>query len=75
MIVPYISKPPIIDITAAPPAIWAECHSKVGKATKTLESAVQVPFFSWPARPPAATCGDTKPGGALTDSHYDEESR
>lgn len=32
IIVPYISKPPTTDITAAPPAICAECHRSVGNA-------------------------------------------
>jgi hypothetical protein len=37
IIVPYISKPPTTDITAAPPAICAECHRSVGKAIGVSE--------------------------------------
>lgn len=36
IIVPYINRPPIIDIAAAPPAICAECHRSVGSAVSVV---------------------------------------
>jgi hypothetical protein len=32
MMVAYIRRPPNTDMAAAPPAICAECHSRVGRA-------------------------------------------
>ena len=36
MMVPYINRPPTMDMTAAPPAICAEWYRRVGRATSGL---------------------------------------
>jgi hypothetical protein len=49
IIVPYINRPPIIDMAAAPPAICAECHSSVGSAVPVVSISFQCHGFPFPS--------------------------
>jgi hypothetical protein len=76
MMVPYISRPPTIDMAAAPPAITAECQRRVGRAIAvsiqwrnfTLLDQDMSILFNRHVLSSAAV-------RALTDSHNHKETR